>query len=367
MLSQRYQQVMQEQDQTIDALSSMQLIESTDPRTGQPRFTQKRVGGYVGGGQNLILNAQLAQARLARGLVTGERTTTGLEGDYDIRFARRMGMGGPESARLAAQIFRFGGGGNLGGVDVRTRDNMQKLLQDAILAGYEGLKGGEFVRKIAQITQQAYEQGFGRVNIREAAQVLGGLRGAGIRPERGFALYQQMQGQFQQAGGTMQNLAIAAGMGGGLTYMQARVGAERGATKKNLAAVTGMLNLDQYDPETRAQIESTLFGFTATETMQARGKGGILGAAARGPGGGRLARAEYKGREAAESLETVGMKWIQNINTLNNKMQEYSSAHKVASEAVLTFAKALDIAEPLISGFADLLSSMIRKVRKWIE
>ena len=178
-------------------------------------------------------------------------------------------MGGLGGASLFGELGRYG---------TSHAGKQRSVFGAAELSGMGGLRQAEFFKQMSGMASQGVSAGFGRMDLDGVGGVMAGLGKGGLMGERAMSLTRSMHGQFQQKGSTLNSLALAAALDKpGTSIVEAMGAAEKGATRKNMKGVSGLLGLGGMDKESRQLLEMNVFGATATDVLSA--KGGIAGSA----------------------------------------------------------------------------------------
>jgi len=278
-----HQQSMQSQDSTLDVY-----------------------GKYISGGGSLVSNAELAKIGISRSRIIGgdadvynsilkkDPTQTYLHKKGEIQFLNEdgkmkwkkweedeqqryiynkdnsvtrgmkfglsQGIGGTQGAELFAKMEKYG---NFSG----NKDDMKKIMSDAIHSGFSGLRQAEFFQTVSGLSENAYTSGMGIQKTSDVSNVLGGLAMTGVRDARLSSVYSGIDQGFKKSGSLMNSIAMAGHLNSGKSLLGAMAGAEEGITSKaNMGFMKDLMK--DLDPETRGILEKQLGISTATEANE---------------------------------------------------------------------------------------------------
>ncbi|TGJ99856.1 hypothetical protein EHO57_13935 [Leptospira langatensis] len=220
-------------------------------------------GGYVSGGGGFFRNADVAQANLARGRVTGEDIygkTSAMFDTQTMKFASSQGQG-------IAEVVK----------ELETLRKENKHLDIAYVrgaakaSGFTGVRQGEFLSKLAQISETLRGQGYSgnpEAFARFAAGISRGDRD--MDPGRRLSLAEQLSNQGRQGvfgGGIFGSLGMAQALKGGGDFFSALREMEEDPGKFMSAA------MEQLDAKTRGILGKMNGGsFTEFENLKFKPK-----------------------------------------------------------------------------------------------
>ena len=216
-----YQQAMQQQDSTLDAM------------------------GYVGSGGALTSNAEMAQIGLRRAKLLGGEGKDQLGNKLGVQFGLRQGIGGTEGAETFAKLNKFAS-------FKEDKESFKQILAQGIKGGFEGLRQSEMFSRIASMSESSYLSGYGKSNALDTAGIIAELSKKGIGSDNALSMTENLQKQFQESGSTFQNMVISAKlaeldqtnpeMDDAEKYMRAKASAEdAGNLKQNIGLVSNFL------------------------------------------------------------------------------------------------------------------------------
>lgn len=162
-------------------------------------------GGYVGGGGQYFANADIAQANVARGRVTGENIygKGSLVDEQTMKFAASQGKGIAEVVKELETIRKESKNADIG-----------FLRGGANASGFSGLRQSEYISKLSALSESLRGRGFSG-DINDYSRFSAGIdRTDGIKmdPSRRMALAEQLSDQGRQGafgGGIFGSLSMA--------------------------------------------------------------------------------------------------------------------------------------------------------------
>ncbi|NUM42680.1 MAG: hypothetical protein HUU45_13735, partial [Leptospiraceae bacterium] len=261
-------------------------------------------GKYVNGGGSLVSNAELAKIGIARAKISGGDHTTNLyekdtgahykKGDLyqwkdektgkeyldvrkedekqryklkqnnkdvlGIQFGLSQGIGGTAGAELFAKLEKYG---QFGG----SKNDMKKIMSDAIHSGFTGLRQSEFFQTVSGISEKSYNSGMGIQTAADVSNTLAGIKMTGVRDNRISSVYGAMDSGFKTSGNIMNSIAMAGHLSSGKGILESMKESEKGVTsKQNMGFMKELLG--GLDPETRGILEKQWGISTATEAQE---------------------------------------------------------------------------------------------------
>ncbi|MBM9499745.1 hypothetical protein JWG44_05705 [Leptospira sp. 201903071] len=234
-----YQQTMQSQDSTLDAM------------------------GYVGGGGSLIKNAEFAQVGMSRARIIGGEGTDQLKdgkATNGIKFGLSQGIGGTQGSELFAKLNKYGS-------FKETSSELKKIMSDAIRSGFSGMRQSEFLSNISSASENAYNTGMGLQSAEDISRTFSNIKSSGIRDNRVNSVYQNLNDNVSKKGNFMNSILLSEYTGSGKSPLEAMSMAERGISdKQNANTLKNFMSSLGLDPETQGLLQNQLGITTATES-----------------------------------------------------------------------------------------------------
>lgn len=246
--------------------------------------TTGSMGSYVGGGQGMFGNSEVAQANIAmqRSRNAGQSSYFSQGDKIDpeaMKFASAQGMG-------LSQVVE-----SLGEVQRGWKEGSLSILRGYTAASKLGfLKEGEFVQQLGSYAKGLRERGYGDMNAENGKSFLALAAGIGssiATPERGLTIAQNIDTGVRGTTGTLGNLGLMLGMRNGKSLDESMRASESGKMTgdvgKFLATlppeVRGMMmkqmGISSYTEG--ADVDLTGKGPTAPNTFQVGGNSAVAG------------------------------------------------------------------------------------------
>ncbi|WCL51524.1 hypothetical protein [Leptospira sp. GIMC2001] len=349
-----YQGVMQGQDRTLDA-----------------------TGGYMGGGGNLVSNAELASIAVARAQLLGGsardqspiRSITDTyswrdkDGAYNenkntryvetpaalgLRFGQSQGIGASAGSELFAKLEKYGGFGG-------DKNELKKIFADGVAAGFGGLKMQQFVREIANVSENAYKSGLGIQSGSSVANAFSALSSMGVRDERVGSVYNSVNSKFSEQGNLLNSVAMIGALENGGSILDGYVEGEKGLSSSQNRSTAKSL-FSSLGPEMEALLGYKQGWHTATEGKSISKSGKSIFDLS-------VPTDLSKGQETLTAMGRSGQDYRGKDNALN-EMIAFSAVAKEAYNAQLKITEAMiktfKVVDEFSSGMLKLVERMPR-------
>lgn len=209
----------------VAAGAVMKIVSEVGQRYVQALMTQADTYGSTGryvvgaGPRGIFRDAEIAQGEVAFAKSADEETfkrSKSLLGEDALRFASRRGMTPAELGESLGTISR----------GQKEETGINYLRDYAEKSGYQAMRQGEAVTKLADAVRQLREQGFGNLNVRQFAPIAAGFTGAPeVLPERGLAIAQNLDRKIRsgEQGGLIGQLMLAKKMQEGKDFFTSKM------------------------------------------------------------------------------------------------------------------------------------------------
>jgi hypothetical protein len=209
----------------VAAGAVMKIVSEVGQRYVQALMSQADTFGSTGryraspGPAGLFRDAEVAQGEVAFAKSADAETfkrKKSLLDENALRFASRRGMSPAELGESLGTISR--------GQQEATGINY--LRSYAEKSGYQAMRQGEAITKLAEATRQLREQGYGNLNVRQFAPIAAAFTHAdAVLPERGLAIAQNLDRRIRsgEQGGMIGQLMLAKKMQEGKDFFTAKM------------------------------------------------------------------------------------------------------------------------------------------------
>jgi hypothetical protein len=231
--------------------------------------TTGSMGSYVGGGQGMFANSEVAQANLAmqRSRNAGQSSYFRQGNKIDaesMQFASAQGMG-------LSQVVE-----SLGEVQRGWKEGSLSVLRGYTAASKMGfLKEGEFVQQLGSYAKGLRERGYGDMNAESGKSFLSLAAGIGssvATPERGMTIAQNIDTGVRGTTGTLGNLGLMLGMRSGKSLDESMRASESGKMTGDVGKFLSTL-----PPEVRGMMmkQMGISSYTEGADVNLAGKGPV--------------------------------------------------------------------------------------------